>query len=254
MKLNYRSSGQGQPLIILHGLFGASDNWLSIAKKLEDKYQVFLVDQRNHGSSPHSDIWNYEVMAEDVKEFMEDQAMSEAIIMGHSMGGKVAMTFAGRFPEMISDLVIVDIGPKHYPVHHKKILEGLKSIDLSSLSSRQDADRQLQNNVPEMGVRQFLLKNLGRDKDNHYYWKINLKVIEEQIENVGLALPVEKIYDGNCLFIRGENSNYILDEDLPELSIRFPQHKLEIIPNAGHWVHAERPTEFLHALTNYLHD
>ncbi len=254
MKLNYRSSGQGQPLIILHGLFGASDNWLSIAKKLEDKYQVFLVDQRNHGSSPHSDIWNYEVMAEDVKEFMEGQALSEAIIMGHSMGGKVAMTFAGRFPDMISDLVIVDIGPKHYPVHHKKILEGLKSIDLSSLSSRQDADRQLQNNVPEMGVRQFLLKNLGRDKDNHYYWKINLNVIEEQIENVGLALPVEKIYDDNCLFIRGEKSNYILDEDLPELSIRFPEHRLETIPNAGHWIHAERPTEFLHALTSYLHD
>lgn len=254
MKLNFRSSGQGEPLIILHGLFGASDNWLSIAKKLEDKYQVFLVDQRNHGASPHSDVWNYQVMAEDVKDFMEDQALSEAIILGHSMGGKVAMTFAGRYPEMISDLVIVDIGPKYYPVHHKKILESLKSIDLSSLSSRQDADQQLQNNVPEMGVRQFLLKNLGRDKDSQYYWKINLKVIEDQIENVGLALPVEKIYGGKCLFIRGENSHYILDEDLPELSIQFPHHTLSTISNAGHWVHAERPSEFLHALNNYLHD
>lgn len=254
MKLNYRSTGQGQPIIILHGLFGASDNWLSIAKKLEANYQVFLIDQRNHGASPHSDIWNYEVMAEDAKEFMESQALSEAIIMGHSMGGKVAMNFARKYPEMITDLVIVDIGPKYYPVHHVKILDGLKSIDLSTLASRQDADRQLQNNVPEMGVRQFLLKNLGRDKNNQFYWKINLNVIEEQIENVGLALPVEKIFDRKCLFIRGENSNYILDEDLPELSITFPQHKLETIPNAGHWVHAERPVEFLHALTNYLHD
>lgn len=252
MKLNYRSIGEGPPFIILHGLFGASDNWLSIAKMLEDQYQVYLIDQRNHGASPHSDIWNYEVMADDIKEFMVDQQLPKAIIMGHSMGGKVAMTFSRRFPEMISELIIVDIGPKHYPVHHQKILEGLKSINLNALNSRQDADKQLQQYVPELGVRQFLLKNLGRNKDNKYSWKINLDVIASQIENVGIALPLEKTFNRKCLFIRGENSNYILNEDLQELTVRFPEHQLETIANAGHWVHAERPNEFLNAVTSYL--
>jgi pimeloyl-ACP methyl ester carboxylesterase len=252
MKLNYRSVGEGPPLIILHGLFGASDNWLSIAKKLESQYQVFLVDQRNHGSSPHSDIWNYGVMADDIKEFMEEQHISEAIIMGHSMGGKVAMSFSKKFPEIITDLIMVDIGPKHYPVHHQKILAGLRSLDLDGLSSRQDADQQLQSAVPEMGVRMFLLKNLGRDKKNSFYWKINLEVIEEQIENVGIALPLEKMFDEKCLFIRGETSDYILDDDLPEIAIRFPHYQLSTVSGAGHWVHAERPDEFLNILTGYL--
>ncbi len=252
MKLHYRSVGQGEPLIILHGLFGASDNWISVGKKLESQYQVFLLDQRNHGSSTHNDEWNYEVMAEDVKEFMQDQNMDKAIIMGHSMGGKVAMTFAKQYPAMLTDLIVVDIGPKYYPVHHQTILHGLRSIDLDTLSSRQDADNQLSSMIPEMGIRQFLLKNLGRGKDNQFNWKINLDVIENQIENVGEEIPLKKVFDRRCLFVRGQKSNYILDDDLPELAIRFPEYRLKTINQAGHWVHAEKPAEFLEALKSYL--
>lgn len=246
--------GQGTPLIILHGLFGASDNWQSIGKKLESHYQVFLVDQRNHGSSPHSDLWNYEVMAEDVRQLIEELKLHRAIIMGHSMGGKVAMTFAQLYPDMIADLVIVDIGPRHYPVHHQKILSGLRSIALDQLDSRQEADRQLQAFIPEIGVRMFLLKNLGRDKSNAFYWKINLDVIESQIENVGVALPLQKITDLKCLFIRGAQSDYILDDDLPEIATRFPNYQLATIAGADHWVHAERPDEFITVLMKYLNE
>ncbi|MEM8894318.1 MAG: alpha/beta fold hydrolase [Bacteroidota bacterium] len=254
MKLNYKSIGQGQPLIILHGLFGASDNWLSIAKQLEKDYQIFLIDQRNHGGSPHSHVWNYETMADDIKEFMNDHQLERAVIMGHSMGGKTAMNFAYRFGEMIMDLIVVDIGPKYYPVHHQTILSGLRSIDLKSLGSRQEADQLLSKSIPEIGIRQFLLKNLSRNRDNQFSWKINLDVIEDQIENVGEALPLEQIYDGECLFIRGDKSDYIKEEDLSELAVRFPQNELQTVSGAGHWVHAEKPREFLSVLNTYLND
>lgn len=251
MKLSFREIGEGDPLIILHGLFGSLDNWISIARKLEDKRNIFLIDQRNHGHSPHSEIFNYEAMANDLKEFTESHNLSSIELMGHSMGGKTAMVFATQFPQLVEKLVVVDISPKYYPVHHETIIAGLHSIDLASLSSRNQADKELAKSVPNFGVRQFLLKNLKRTSDG-FGWKINLDVIEKEIEEVGKALPEEGVYDGPTLFIRGENSNYILDSDRPLIEHHFPKATLVTVKKAGHWVHAEQPDVLLEQLTRFI--
>ena len=252
MKLNFKESGNGQPLIILHGLFGSLDNWVSIAKQLEAEYRVFLVDQRNHGKSPHSSEWDYQVMADDLKEFIEEHQLTMPIIVGHSMGGKVAMKFAGQHPNDLGNLVVVDMGPKAYPVHHRGIIDGLKSLDLSSIKSRGEVDKELSHHISEFGVRQFLLKNLTRDEMGGFSWKMNLDVIDANIENVGEDLLSSTHYDGRCLFLRGSNSNYIVDEDISDLKKSFPNSVVETIEGAGHWIHAEKPQEFLTALKSYL--
>ena len=251
MNLFYREVGEGSPIVILHGLFGSSDNWLSIARALSDKHKVYTVDQRNHGQSPHSDYFTYEVMANDLKEFLEEHQIINPIIVGHSMGGKVAMQFAIEHGDMIEKLVIVDIAPKSYPVHHDVILEGLNSINLSELSSRNEADKQLASYVPDMGTRQFLLKNLARTSDG-FQWKINLPVIETGIEQIGIGLEPNSKYEGETLFIRGKNSSYIKNEDQSLLEEHFPNSELETIESAGHWVHAEQPEEFLKILMTFV--
>lgn len=253
MKLAYREIGEGEPLIILHGLFGSSDNWLSIARELEDRFKVYLVDQRNHGDSPHSEEFTYTAMAADIKEFVEEHGLENPLIMGHSMGGKTAMTFAVTYPELLKKLVVVDIAPRYYPVHHDRILEGLQSIDVENLQSRREADKALAEYVAELGVRQFLLKNLGRNSEGGYEWKINLPVISEQIENVGEALEEEKRFEKPVLFINGEKSGYIQRErDEPLIQQIFPQAKIETIAGAGHWVHAEKPTDVVEKVRAFL--
>lgn len=241
-------------MVILHGVFGTSDNWFTVAKHLAENhgYKVYTVDQRNHGQSPHSDEWDYTAMVSDLNEFLDTHHLEQAIIVGHSMGGKVAMEFAGKHSEKVADLVVVDIGPKYYAPHHAKILEGLTSIDLSAIVSRSDADNKLIVYVKEPGVRQFLLKNLGRTKEGNFIWNNNLPVIKAKIEEVGKALPERLMYDGRCLFISGSNSKYITEEDLPGIAQRFPNYRLVTIEGAGHWVHAEKPAEFIETLVNYL--
>src|SRR6478736_6863187 len=184
MKLFFRESGQGQPLIILHGLFGSSDNWYSHAKTFAPFFKVYLVDQRNHGQSPHSDEFNYKALTLDLEEFIKEHAIQNPIILGHSMGGKTAMNFAIKNPDKLDKLVVVDIVPKYYPVHHDQILEGLEAIDLKAVQSRNVADKILSNYVPEPDVRQFLLKNLSRN-ENGFEWKINIAGIDKNIEQIG---------------------------------------------------------------------
>lgn len=244
MNLFYREMGEGQPMIILHGLFGASDNWLSIGKVLAEQYKVYLVDQRNHGQSPHDDEFSYPAMAGDLKEFIEQHDIDNPIIIGHSMGGKTAMQFALENQDAFDKLIVVDIGPKAYPVHHRTILDGLLSINLIELSSRGEADKQLAQFIPEIGIRQFLLKNLGRNSDG-FKWKVNLPVINEKIEIIGRSTGGKLMTDKPVLFIRGANSNYILDEDIELINETFPTARLETVQNAGHWVHAEKPQEVI---------
>lgn len=251
MKLFFRVLGEGEPLIILHGLFGSSDNWLSIGKLLSEKYKVYLVDQRNHGQSFHDKQFDYPTMAEDLKEFIDEEGLGNPIILGHSMGGKVAMEYAVSYPSGFSKLIIVDIAPKSYPVHHDEILKGLNALDLTLLSSRSDADKQLSAYVQELGVRQFLLKNLNRDA-NGYSWKINLPVITKNIEIIGEGLSKKLTVKKDVLFIRGSKSNYIKDSDFDVIYESFPTAEIETIDNAGHWVHAEKPEEFLAAVTKFL--
>lgn len=252
MKLNFRKMGEGPALVILHGLFGASDNWQSVAKQLSESFTLYLLDARNHGQSPHSDEMNYPVMAEDVEEFFVSENIPSSDLMGHSMGGKIAMFFAVKYPERVKRLVVVDIAPKAYPVHHEKILEGFAAVDFDKVSSRKEADAMMAPCVPELGVRQFLLKNLARLEDGNYAWKANIKVISGNIEKMGEGLSTDSHYDGSTLFINGENSDYIRPEDRDAIRDIFPSARVETITDAGHWVHAERPERFLEVLTEFL--
>ena len=251
MKLNYKEVGEGKPLIILHGLFGSSDNWISIARKLGESRKVFILDQRNHGDSPHSTEFSYSVMANDLKEFIEDHSISNFDLIGHSLGGKTAMLFATQYQEFINKLIIVDIAPKKYPVHHDTIIEGLNSIDITSIKSRNEADAVLAEYVPLLGIRQFLLKNLKRTPQG-FGWKINLEVIQNEIEEVGKGLPITAHFNNPTLFIRGGLSNYILDNDMALINNHFPTGNLTTVQGASHWVHAEKPVEFLKEVNSFL--
>lgn len=251
MKLNYKKLGEGPALVILHGLFGSADNWLSIAKELESDYTLYLVDQRNHGESPHHEEWNYKVMAEDLVELLDAEGLSSAHFMGHSMGGKTVMNLALLHPDRVDKLIVADIAPREYPVHHQSILEGLNAIDLDQVKSRKEADNKLAEYVPIPTVRQFLLKNLGR-KDQKFVWKINLKVITEKIENVGDALDFDHSFDKLTLFMGGENSDYIQDKDKEDIDKFFPNSHTIFIKNAGHWLHAEQPMAVVETVKAFL--
>lgn len=239
-----------QPLVVLHGLFGSSDNWLTIGKALSEHFEVYLVDQRNHGQSFHDPEHNFDVMAVDLHNFLLSSGISRPIIVGHSMGGKVAMKYALAHANEIEKLVVVDISPRGYRVHHDKILDGLKAIDLEKLNSRKEADDILSGYVPELGVRQFLLKSLGRT-DEGFEWKINLDAIDQNIEKIVSEIGGPPV-DLPTLFIKGETSDYIKDIDLPLIKGLFPWSEVMTIKNAGHWVHAEQPDVFLKTLQNFL--
>lgn len=251
MKLFFREYGEGQPMIILHGLFGSCDNWLTQAKLLAPHYKVYTVDQRNHGFSPHSDDFDYRFMADDLLEFIEDHTLERPIILGHSMGGKTAMNFALAHPDKLEKLIVVDIAPRAYNLEHYTIIEGLNSINLNSLTSRNDADVALSKYVDESDVRQFLLKNLQRKSEGGFSWKINLKVITAKLSNVGVDLQYTGKFGGPTLFIRGNRSNYVKDNDWAHITEVFPSATLETM-DTGHWVQAEKPQEFVDVLSKWL--
>ena len=251
MKLFFRELGQGKPIIILHGLFGSSDNWLTQAKLLAPHYKVFSVDQRNHGQSPHSDDFDYASMVGDLNEFIQDQKISDPVILGHSMGGKTAMNFALAHADEISKLIVVDISPRVYNLEHYTIVEGLKAIPIDKLSSRNEADDVLSQFVPEPDVRQFLLKNLQRKNTGGFSWKINLPVIANKLSNVGVDLQFPGECDKPTLFIRGAKSKYVRDEDWERITEIFPTAQLETM-NTGHWVQAEKPQEFAELVMQWL--
>ncbi len=251
MKLFFREYGEGQPLIILHGLFGSSDNWLTQAKLLAPHYKVYTIDQRNHGLSPHSDDFDYTCMAADLLEFIEDHSIDQPAIIGHSMGGKTAMNFALAHPDKLEKLIVVDIAPRAYNLEHYTIVEGLNAIDLASLTTRNDADAALSKYVEEIDVRQFLLKNLQRKSEGGFSWKINLKVITEKLSNVGVDLQYAGKFEGPTLFIRGKRSNYIKDNDWTRIAEVFPAATLETM-ETGHWVQAEKPQEFVDLVNKWL--
>lgn len=250
--LNYKVLGEGAPMIILHGLFGSLDNWLTAAKSLAEDYKVFMVDQRNHGQSFHSEDFSYEAMARDLQFFVKEMKINNPILLGHSMGGKTILKYTSLFGDDFSKMIVVDIAPKAYPVHHQSILDAYHAVDLQKVERRSDAEDQLKPLVKNVGIRQFLLKNLNRDKDGRFSWKINLPVIEENIEEVGEGLPDKQISEKPVLFIRGENSDYIKDEDISLIKSLFPNANLVTIKNAGHWIHAEQPDAFLQTVQQFL--
>lgn len=256
MKLFYRQTGEtGTPIVILHGIFGSSDNWLTISKAIaEHNHRVFLVDQRNHGRSPRSDVFDYDAMAADLQEFIADHQLVQPIVVGHSMGGKTVMQFAMDYPGQYSRLVVVDIAPKFYPIHHAELIRGLKAIDLLKIKSRNEADEILKQYEPILSVRQFLLKNLFRTEAGQFDWRLNLPVIEQELHGIGGELRNIRIITEPTLFIRGAESPYIKDQDQAEIKRIFPNSTLETIEDAGHWVQAEKPAEFVDALMRFLNE
>jgi len=254
MELNYKSFGQGNPVIILHGLFGTLDNWQSIAKVLAEDRLVFIIDQRNHGRSPHLDGMSYPLLAEDLRAFMEAHWIYRANIIGHSMGGKTAMQFALHYPDMVDKLAIIDIAPKAYAGGHEDIFQALLALDLSTLDSRQQAETFLAARIDNPAVLQFLLKNLTRSATGDYAWKMNLPVIHQHYQAILAAIAGDEPFDGPTLFIRGERSAYIRDNDFGDIRQWFPKATLHTIPQAGHWVHAEAPDAVIAALEDFLNN
>lgn len=251
MKLFHRESGQGQPMILLHGIFGSSDNWLTPAKLLSSQFHTFALDLRNHGQSPHEESFNYPVMAADVLEFIEANKITNPVIAGHSMGGKVAMNFALAYPDKLQKLIVVDIAPKEYNMKHYVILEGLNGIPIEQVTTRAEADEILARYVPEADVRQFLLKNLQRKAQGGFKWKLNLVAIDANIERIGLDLEFPGPFNKPTLFVRGARSNYIRDEDVARIKEVFPMAQLETL-DTGHWVPAEKPKEFVELVEQWL--
>ena len=262
MQLAYRKYGEGQPLLILHGLFGQSDNWNTLAKRFgENGFEVYTIDQRNHGLSPHSDVWNYDVMADDVKDFIDAHNLQSPILLGHSMGGKTAMFFALKYDGILDKLIVADMSPRGYEPKHDIVLDALNAVDFSTINTRKEAEAVLSEYISDFGTKQFLLKNIYWEDSsigsltsaaNKMNWRFNLPVITENINEMTIPAPLNcsKV---NTLFLSGERSDYMNEAiDIPEIKERFPNYKLQTIANAGHWLHAEQPEAFYQAVMGFI--
>ncbi|WP_299432299.1 alpha/beta fold hydrolase [uncultured Aquimarina sp.] len=253
MKLYANVFGEGTPFVILHGFLGMGDNWKTLAKKIsENGYQMHLIDQRNHGRSPHSEEFDYKLLASDLLKYCNDHKLKDIILLGHSMGGKTAMFFANNYPEILSKLIVADIGPKYYPLHHQDILDGLSSLDFEILKSRGEVDKALSSYVQDIGVRMFLMKNLFWKEKGKLGLRMNLDSLIQNSSEIGVELPEDFVYKGRTLFLKGQKSNYIVEDDESRIKRQFPQSQINEISNAGHWLHAENPTEFLVSVMRFV--
>lgn len=248
-----RIEGEGQPLLIIHGFLGMSDNWKSFgALYAAEGFQTHMLDLRNHGKSFHSEDFTYEVMSNDVLEYCRNHHLDKVSIIGHSMGGKVAMLFATKHPEMVDKLIVADIGPKYYAPHHQDIFAGLNAVDFSKQSSRSEVEETLMPFIPDFGTRQFIMKNVYWVEPGQLGFKFNLDVFNKNNDVIGDELPKEALFENPTMFIRGGNSKYILDEDVPGIKKHFPNFELRTIPNVGHWLHAENPKLFFEETAHFL--
>lgn len=245
--------GEGsRNLIILHGFLGMGDNWKTHAKQwVAQGWRVHLIDQRNHGRSFWSSSFNYALLAEDIHQYFSDNALESATLLGHSMGGKVAMLFASLYPEKVNQLIVADIAPKTYPSHHQTILSGLASLDFSEIKSRKEADEALAIHVKDMGTRQFLLKNIYRVTPNQLGLRMNIDVLKNVSEQIGDTMAKTQRYHGETLFLKGATSGYIEEQDEFAIKHHFPRAKIVTIERAGHWLHAENPKDFAQAIEDW---
>lgn len=266
MKLHYTKLGSGHPMLILHGLYGSGDNWLSVGKAIADMVEVYLPDLRNHGLSPHAEMMDYPSMAGDILELMDDLELEKAIILGHSMGGKTAMRFALENPGRVSRLIVADISPRNYldgrqdDLHlkqHQQILSTLERIDPGLAKSIGDVDRIMEEGIPSRRLRQFLLKNLHKTNSGLYEWKLNREILRRSLSTLAGSIgdeliqgPPQKGYP--ILFIRGGNSNYMTDEDTQIIRKLFPLAQINTIKDAGHWLHAEQPELFIGMVRQFI--
>jgi len=251
--LHSRIEGEGMPLLIIHGFLGTSDNWKTLAGQyVANGFQVHAIDMRNHGKSFHSDDFTYNDMVRDLVEYCNENNIAKADIIGHSMGGKAAMFFAVQHPEMVNRLVVADIGPKYYRPHHQDILAGLNAVDFSVKPERSDVEATLSEYIEDAGTRQFLMKNLYWKEQGQLAYRFNLEVFNEKVDNIGEALPEGTRYNGPVLFLRGDRSAYIRDQDFTLIKEHFPAAEIKNIANSGHWLHAENPKQFLEETLAFL--
>ncbi len=251
MKLAFQSYGSaGEPVIVLHGLFGSRENWHSVCLKLGARFRVFALDQRNHGDSPHAMQMDYRLMAEDVREFLAANQINRAHLLGHSMGAKTAMQLALLYPAEVQSLISVDMAPRAYSPRHQEILNGLLSLKLESYQTRHDMEQNLAHWIPDLATRRFLLKNVRRS-GNHFCWRLGLKEIAANYSMLSRAVE-GRPYEGSALFLCGVESDYLAEEDLPSIRRLFPKARLHAIPQAGHLVHVENPDVFLREVRSFL--
>jgi len=244
--------GSGQPLLILHGYFGMSDNWKSLGNQFAENFEVHLIDQRNHGRSFHSDEFDYELLVEDLHYYIEQHHLQKVILMGHSMGGKVVMQFAVTYPNLVDKLIVADISPKYYKPHHEYILAALNSVNFTLHTTRKKVEEVLKIDIKEQGIIQFLLKNVYWESKEKLAYRFNLQSLTENNSEVGAALPSFTHFDGETLFLSGENSNYITKEDIPLISAHFSNSQIVTVKNAGHWLHAENSVQFYNEVVSFL--
>lgn len=255
MQMHYKKFGKGQPLIILHGLFGMSDNWMTISKRIAKKHTVFLPDIRNHGLSPHTDDFNYELIAGDLDEFISQQNLNEVRLIGHSMGGKAVMRFSLEFPEKVEKLVLVDIAPKKYEhLFFRNLLNFMVQLDLEKFNNRADIDETFKKVIPSLGVRQFILKNISRLDDLSFEWKINVPALSNNLDEIFAEISSANTFEKPVLVVRGAKSDYVLDEDMVSIKQLFPNADLVTIANAGHWLHVEAEDAFCDQLKIFFQE
>jgi len=271
MQLNHKVLGRENthPLIILHGLYGSSDNWLNIGQQFAESYKVFLIDQRNHGYSSHSEKHNYHLMRDDLFEFMEQNSIDSATIIGHSMGGKTALFFAVDYPNKVDNLIVVDIAPGPYKsmtnpktqsLNHLNILNALYNLETDKITNLRDADQALSEQIPFKRVRQFLLKNLKRNDAGNFQWLLNVKALRNELPSIleGIDInqhtnnPIAINKNYPVLFIKGEHSEYIGEDEKRDIKTLFPDAEIQTIKNAGHWVHAEQREKFITLVNSFL--
>ncbi|KEQ19481.1 alpha/beta fold hydrolase [Endozoicomonas numazuensis] len=253
MKLYARQQGEGEHLISVHGLFGSQENLGAINRQLAEKFRVHGLDVRNHGRSPHDAAMDYSVMAEDIVEYLDEQQIEKAHLLGHSMGGKVVMEVALAYPDRVERLAVMDIAPVHYKVRrHDDVFSGLFAVDLENMQKRGDADQALRQHVEELAVRSFLLKNLYRNEAGSYSWRMNLDAIHHHYLNILAGPSAKGSFEGDVLFLKGGHSDYILAEHREEVLKHFPNASMREIADTGHWLHAEKPELVARTLMRFL--
>jgi pimeloyl-ACP methyl ester carboxylesterase len=255
MDLFYRKYGKGRPLIILHGVLGISDNWVTFGRRMAAKgFEVIIPDQRNHGQSPHHHTFNYYALVDDLSELIEGNNIESPVIIGHSMGGKVAMRYTLENPEMVKALIVVDTSLRTYVRfnYHQALIDAMLSVDLKGVKSRSDAEERLSTKIQDLRLRQFLMKNLYWKEKDTLGWRSNLEAIRENLESMYDGVFYSTRYDGPAIFIRGGRSDYVLEDDFPAIEENFPGAEIVTIENGTHWVHADEPDKFFEIASRFL--
>ena len=250
--LHSRILGSGEPLLILHGFLGMGDNWKTLGNKFAEEFEVHLIDQRNHGRSFHSDAFDYELLVEDLLQYLEEHQLKKVNLLGHSMGGKTVMQFAVNYPERVRKLIVADISPRYYPPHHQDILTALNAVDFEIQKSRSEIEKVLENYIPEFGIRQFLMKNVMRASKDGFAFRFNLESLTENYEEITVSLPPFTEFEGPTLFLSGEHSGYISVDDVALIDAHFSDNKIVTIKNGGHWLHADNPSDFYNETLLFL--